>query len=187
LLLACHPPKETGALVDQATARNRALLWVLFDTGMRVSEVCRLRLGDVDRERGILLVREKGATARRLTLGHEGLCHLLAYLDDYRLGVAACGERGGAGKDHLFLSEKGHPFTKSGMALMFGRIWKRAGITRKGVNASLLRESFATRYLQAGGELGMLWELLGQKEGRALEQGLQTPGVGMTNRRIQKR
>src|SRR5450755_1843177 len=46
LLLACHPPKETGALVDQATARNRALLWVLFDTGMRVSEVCRLRLGD---------------------------------------------------------------------------------------------------------------------------------------------
>jgi integrase len=61
LLLACHPPKETGKLADQATARNRAILWVLFDTGMRASEVCALRLVDVDREQGILRVRGKGA------------------------------------------------------------------------------------------------------------------------------
>jgi site-specific recombinase XerD len=72
LLLACHLPKETGVLAERATARNRAILWVLFETGMRASEVCGLRLVDVDREQGILRVRGKGSQQRRLTLGYEG-------------------------------------------------------------------------------------------------------------------
>lgn len=162
LLLACRPPKETRVQAERATARNRAILWVLFDTGMHVTEVCGLRLCDVDREQGIVSVRGKGATVRRLTLGHEGLRHLLAYLDNYRLGAAACGAR--TDEDSLFLSEAGRPLTKSGITLLFDRLRKRAGITRKGVGPTLLRESFAMRYLQAGGDLSTLWELLGQKE-----------------------
>lgn len=158
------PPKETGVLAERATARNRAILWVLFDTGMRVSEVCTLHLVDADRKQGMLRVRGKGAQERRLMLGREGLHHLLAYLDKYRLGEAACVERGGASQDHLFLSETCRPLTKSGIALLFGRLRKRAGITRKGVNPSLLRESFAVRYLRAGGDLCALRELLGQKK-----------------------
>ena len=181
LLLACHPLKETGVLADRAAARNRAILWVLFDTGMRASEVCGLRLGDVDREQGILLVRGKGSKARWLMLGHEGLRHLLAYLDDYRLGAAACGERAGGSSDHLFLSETGRPLTKSGIALLFDRLRKRAGITRKGVGPSLLRESFAVRYLQAGGDLGTLWELLGQKESASFKHSLRLSDEGMAN------
>jgi site-specific recombinase XerD len=127
LLLACHLPKETGVLAERATARNRAILWVLFETGMRASEVCGLRLVDVDREQGILRVRGKGSQQRRLTLGHEGLRHLLAYLDAYRLGAAECVERTDTSEDHLFLSETGRPLTKSGIALLFGRLRKRAG------------------------------------------------------------
>ncbi len=169
LLLACHPPKQTGALADRTAARNCALLWMLFDTGMRVSEICRLRLGDVDREQGTLSVQGKGATARRLTLGHEGLCHLLGYLDRSRLKVAACFERRDASTEYLFLSEAGRPLTKSALALVFGRLRQRAGITRKGMSLSLLRESFAARYLQAGGDLTTLWELLGQKESGTFE------------------
>lgn len=161
LLLACQPPKETGELTDRATARNRAILWVLFDTGMRVSEVCRLRLGDVDPEQGILRIREKGSKERRFTLGHEGLGHLLAYLDQYRLGATVCFEERGTHEDHLFLSEAGRPLTKSAIALLFGRLRKRARITGKHVSPSLLRETFAVRYLQAGGDPHMLQELLG--------------------------
>jgi len=186
LLLACRPPKETGVLAEWATARNRAILWVLFDTGMRASEVCALRLLDVDREQGILRVREKGATARRLTLGHEGLRHLLTYLDDYRLGAAVCGERAGGSSDHLFLSEAGRPLTKSGITLLFGRLRKRAGIMRKGVGPVLLRESFAMRYLQTGGDLCTLWELLGQKESASFQHHLQMSDEGMANEK-QKR
>jgi site-specific recombinase XerD len=54
LLLACHSPKETGVIANQAAARNRAILWVLFETGMHVTEVCRLCLGDMDREQGMV-------------------------------------------------------------------------------------------------------------------------------------
>jgi hypothetical protein len=68
LLLACHPPKETGAFANQAAARNRAILWVLFDTGMHATEVCELRLLDVDREQGMLRVQGKGGALRWLTL-----------------------------------------------------------------------------------------------------------------------
>jgi len=51
-------------LAEQATARNRAMLWVLFETGMRASEVCALRLSDVDREQGILRVGGGKAQSR---------------------------------------------------------------------------------------------------------------------------
>lgn len=161
LLLACHSPKKTDVLAERATARNRAILWLLLETGMRVSEVCDLRLSDVDREQGTLLIRGKGATARRLMLGYEGLDHLRSYLDTYRQGATARSKQRGASEDHLFLSETGRPLTRNGMALLFGRLRKRAGIMRKGVNPSLMRESFALRYLLAGGEPFILQELLG--------------------------
>ena len=160
-LLACHSARKTDVLAERATMRNRAILWLLFDTGMRVSEVCVLRLSDVDREQGILLIRGKGAQARRLSLGHEGLRHLLTYLDTYRQWAVACRAQRGASDDHLFLSETGRPLSRNGMALLFARLRKRAGIMRRGVNPSLLRESFALRYLQTGGEPFILQELLG--------------------------
>lgn len=163
LLRACQPPKKTDKRIEQAVARNRALLWVLFDTGVQASEVCRLCLGDVDREQGVLVVRRKGAKERRLTLGQQALRHLLVYLDDYRLPSVAGGEQASGNEEFLFLSETGHPLTKSGVTLLFGRLRERAGITRKGVTAALLRESFAVRYLRAGGDLDALQELLGQQ------------------------
>jgi site-specific recombinase XerD len=161
LLLACHALQETGIVADQAAARNRAILWVLFETGMQVTEVCRLRLGDVDREQKVLSVWGSGSKARHLMLGPEGWHHLLVYLDGYRLGAVASGERGWGSSDPLFLSETGGPLTKSGVTLLFGRLRKRAGITGEGVTASLLRKSFAMRYLQAGGNPLTLQRLLG--------------------------
>jgi site-specific recombinase XerD len=181
LLFACHSPKEIGTLADQAAARNRAILWVLFDTGMRISEVCGLHLGDVDREQRTLRVREKGSEARRLTLGHEGLHHLLAYLDTYRLRGITHFERGGENSEPLFLSEAGRPLTKGAVALLFGRLRKRAGMGRKDIRASLLREGFALRYLRAGGDHYALWELLGQKESASFQHYLQMSDEGMTN------
>ena len=127
---------------------------------MRASEVCGLRLVDVDREQGTLRIRGTGSKVRVLTLGHEGQRHLLAYLDGYRLTEGARFERGGGSLEHLFLSETGRPLTKGGIALLFGRLSKRARITGKHICPSLLRETFAVRYLQAGGDPCVLQELL---------------------------
>ncbi len=85
---------------------------------------------------------------------------MLAYLNEYRLATA-CFERAGANEDHLFLSEAGRPLTKSALALLFGRLSKRVRITGKHICPSLLRETFAVRYLQAGGDPYVLQELLG--------------------------
>jgi len=117
----------------------------------------------VNREQGVLVVRGKGIKERRLTLGQQALGYLLVYLDDYRLPGAAGGEQADGNEEVLFLSETGHPLTKSGVNLLFARLRERAGITRKGVTAALLRESFAVRYLRAGGDLDTLQELLGQQ------------------------
>src|SRR5436305_1888891 len=57
LLLACTPPHESGSIAERAAVRNRAILWVLYDTGIRVSELCGLRLSDFDRKHSILTVK----------------------------------------------------------------------------------------------------------------------------------
>lgn len=163
LLHACCSPQESRVEAEQATARNQAILWVLFETGMRASELCALRLCDVDWAERELLVRGKGTQQRRLTLGQEGWRHLLRYLDGYRLREAAKGGQGRPHQDHLFLSRTGQPLTKSGIVSLFGRLRKRAGITTRHVTASLLRDTVAARYLHAGGDLGTLQELLGQR------------------------
>jgi site-specific recombinase XerD len=164
LLLACRPTRKSNVLAEQATVRNRAILWLLFETGIRVSELCRLRLSDIDREQGLLLIRGKDKKARRLTLGQEGLYSLRMYLDSHCFGVGACRVERGAGEDHLFLSERGDPLTKNGMALLFARLRKRAGIARQGINPALLRKSFALRFLQTGGDPLILQELLGYSD-----------------------
>ena len=164
LLLACRPTRKSDVLAEQAKVRNRVILWLLFETGIRVSELCRLRLSDVDREQGMLLIRGKDTQARRLTLGQEGLYSLRMYLDNHRFGGRACRVERGAGEDHLFLSERGDPLTKNGMALLFARLRKRAGIARKGINPALLRKSFALRFLQTGGDPLILQELLGYSD-----------------------
>ncbi len=83
-LLACTPPHESGPIAERAAVRNRAILWVLYDTGIRVSELCGLRLGDFDRKHGVLTVTGKGSKERRIALGSNCLRNLLYYLDRYR-------------------------------------------------------------------------------------------------------
>ncbi|GER86514.1 hypothetical protein KDW_06760 [Dictyobacter vulcani] len=164
LLLACQPAGKKATGADQVAARNQAVLWILAETGMRTAEVCGMRLSDVDREQGKLKVRGKGSTRRWVLLGHEGLHHLCVYLDHYRLKNGQDVKRRRVGEEPLFLSETGHPFTSNGIALLFGRLRKRAGIMRKEVGPVLLRDTFAVRYLQAGGDLFTLREQLGQEE-----------------------
>jgi site-specific recombinase XerD len=84
LLVACTPSNESGPIADRAATRNRAILWVLYDTGIRISELCGLRLGDFDRKRGMLTVTGKGSKERRIALGNNCLRNLLYYLDKHR-------------------------------------------------------------------------------------------------------
>jgi site-specific recombinase XerD len=171
LLQACQPDERNVVSAEQG-ARNRALLWVFAETGIRPCEACRLRLSDVDREQGLLRVKGKDARWRWVPLGSEGLRHLLAYMDAFRLQSVKQEQRRRVGEEALFVSETGHPLRKNTIDLVLSRLRKRAGITRKGVNPSLLRDTFAVRYLQAGGDLFALRELLGQEESAVVRRAL---------------
>jgi len=163
LLRACGPSGENGEPQEWATARNRAILWVLLDTGIRVSELCELRLGDVDRELGRLLVRGNRTRERELPLSSQGLHQVLSYLDGHRCrrGLAV---GGGDGEEYLFLTEIYRPFTKNALTLLFARLKTRAGLTNASISPSLLRDTFAVRYLQAGGTVEDLGTQLGLRD-----------------------
>jgi len=164
LLLACTPPGEVGPLADRAAARNRAILWILYDAGIRLSELLGLKLGDFDRKHGMLIVKGKGSKERRVALGNNCLRNLLYYLDRHRADEEELTEWGNAGEEHLFLSETRLPLTKNGMTMLFKRIKERSGITDKRISPHIFRHSFAIRYLVLGNDPFSLQELLGHED-----------------------
>ncbi len=147
LLLACAPPHETGPFAERAAVRNRAILWLLYDTGIRVSELIHLRVGDLDRKKRVVTVLGKGAKERRVALGQNCLRNLCYYLDKHRPDEVELAEWGSAGEDHLFLSETRQPLTKNGMEMLFKRFKKRAGIEGKRISPHILRHTFDMNYL----------------------------------------
>jgi site-specific recombinase XerD len=164
LLLACAPPHETGPFAERAAVRNRAILWLLYDTGIRVSELINLRVSDVDRKHGVITVLGKGAKERRVALGQNCLRNLSYYLDKHRPGEAELAEWGSAGEDHLFLSETRQPLTKNGMEMLFKRLRTRAGIISKRISPHILRHTFAMNYLLKSNDPFSLQELLGHED-----------------------
>ena len=164
LLLACTPPNETGPIATRAAVRNRAILWVLYDTGIRVSELCGLRVGDFDRKQGILTVKGKGSKERRIALGSNCQRNLVYYLDRHRPDQEELTEWGNPEEDHLFLSETRLPLTKNGVTQLFARLKKRSGITGKRISPHIFRHTFAIRYLVLGNDPFSLQELLGHED-----------------------
>ncbi|BCL83711.1 tyrosine-type recombinase/integrase [Ktedonobacteria bacterium brp13] len=171
LLQACGDARDNDAPVDWTTARDRALLWVLLDTGISLSELRALRVGDVDDvdgERGRLKVGV-GSKERWMTLSAQGWSHLRSYVEQYRCKETGHA-RGHAEEAYLFLSELFRPLTSNAITLLFHRLKRRAGMTEKRVSPSALRDTFAVRYLQAGGEPEALREQLGLKDMAAVKR-----------------
>ena len=165
LLLACTPPlhetKHAGAWM---IARNRAMLWLLYDTGIRLSELIGLRIGDLHRKQGVITVRGKGLKERRIALGQECLRQVLGYLDRHRPDEEDLLRWGNGKEDHLFLSESRQPLTKNSIILLFVRLKKRAGITNKRISPHIFRHTFAVRYLILGNDPFSLQMLLGHAD-----------------------
>jgi integrase/recombinase XerD len=164
LLLACTPPNEMGPFAERAAVRNRAILWLLYDTGIRVSELINLRLGDLDRKKGVVTVMGKGSKERRIALGQNCQRNLSYYLDKHRPGEEELAEWGSSGEDHLFLSETRQPLTKNGMEMLFKRLKARAGITGKRISPHIFRHTFAINYLIKSNDPFSLQELLGHED-----------------------
>lgn len=158
---AGFPRKGKAPGAKRMAARAQALLWVLFDTGITVSELCALRLADLDQHAGLLNVRGKGGKERQMPLGATCLSHLRSYLRQMEPTTKRGLARRLAGGDPLFGSKGKQPLTRNGVTMVFARFRTRAGISDTTMSPQMLRHSFALRYLQAGGNPRRLQALLG--------------------------
>jgi integrase/recombinase XerC len=111
LLHACQLAGAPGGHNAGMTARNRAILWLLLDAGLSVSELCRLRLADVDRASGIVIVQGKRGSTRTLLLSADGQRAVSAYLDQARL-TSAWEPVVPEARDRLLLTERRRPLTR---------------------------------------------------------------------------
>jgi site-specific recombinase XerD len=159
LLHVCHLPGKQGGHNAGMSARNRAILWLLLDAGMQVSELCDLRLADVDRTSGTVTVRGKRG-ARTFPMSADGQGAVSAYLDQARL-TSAWEPAMPEARDRLLLTERRRPLSKNSLTLLFRRLSQRAGFGRSPICPSMLRDTYAIRFLQAGGGQAALREQLG--------------------------
>jgi len=148
---------ETAALLSPEAepsvsgARDRALLELLYASGLRVAEGCGLDVDDLDEGRRAVRVLGKGSKERVVPVGETALEALAAYL-------ALRGRRRGP----LFLNARGGRLTpRSALRIVRARA-RRAGIVQR-VTPHTLRHSFATHMLGAGADLRLIQELLGHR------------------------
>jgi integrase/recombinase XerD len=141
-----------------AGLRDRAMLEVLYATGLRVTELVTLQLNDVNLETRVLLARGKGNKERLVPVGAPAAEAVKAYL-------AVARERllhGRRSKD-LFVTPRGARLTRQGFAKLLDRHARVAGIRRK-ISPHKLRHSFATHLLAGGADLRAVQEMLGHAD-----------------------
>jgi len=135
--------------------RDRAILELMYASGLRVSEVALLKVNDVNREVGFLRCRGKSSKERIVPLGSTALKFLEKYLKEARPKLAK-----GGGSPYLFLAQGGRPLTRQSIWKMIKELVKRARI-KKRVSPHTLRHSFATHLIERGADLRSVQEMLG--------------------------
>ena len=119
-------------------SRNKAIIIMLLDTGMRVSEIASIKLEDIDTKQGWVKVTGKGAKERVVRIGATAQKALWRHLV----------HRPNNGRPELWLTEEHAPLQSDGIQMMIRRIKQRVGITSKG-NCHRFRHTFALNFLRA--------------------------------------
>jgi integrase/recombinase XerD len=135
--------------------RDRAILELLYGSGLRISELTGMDVDDLDLEEGSLRVLGKGGKEREVPLGSFAQEAVGAYLTRGRPALAT-----GVSRGALFLNARGGRLSRQSCARLLGRYVRLAGIDRR-VTLHTLRHSFATHLLEGGADVRVVQELLG--------------------------
>lgn len=135
--------------------RNKAMLELMYSSGLRVSELVDLKLSNVDLDNGYVRCLGKGKKERIVPIGEVALEYLKIYIDDYRDSM-----KKGYYTENIFLNNHGKNITRQGFFLIIKNIAKEKNID-KNITPHMLRHSFATHLLNNGANLRTIQEMLG--------------------------
>lgn len=156
--------EEVNALLEEpdvstpAGLRDKAMLELLYATGMRVSELVGLRREDFDANMGILRCQGKGNKERLIPVGRSALSAVEGYTREARSKFLKRGET-----PYLFLNHHGRGLSRVGFWKILGRYARRAAIASP-VTPHVVRHSFATHLLEHGADLRSIQLLLGHSD-----------------------
>ncbi len=143
--------------VDVLGLRDRAILELFYDTGIRLSELCGIDLADMSLEDRMLRVRGKGKKERLVPFGRKAVDRMDAYL---RLRPTLLGAN--FGESAVFVNYRGTRISPRSVERLVDKYVKRS-LLRRGVSPHALRHSFASHLLGRGADLRVIQELLGHE------------------------
>lgn len=156
--------KEVESLLEQPDlrvpqgVRDRAMLEMLYATGMRVSELTRLHVNHLHLEAGYVLLYGKGAKERIVPIGHEAMAWVRRYMEESRKSLLKKRET-----PFLFVNRSGKPMSRQHFWKSIKVHGRGAGI-RKRITPHLLRHSFASHLLERGADLRSVQLMLGHAD-----------------------
>ncbi len=162
LLVAPRPP-ENATNQPPLYLRDRAILELMYASGLRASEVGKINLADLQEPLGVIRVLGKGDKHRLVPMGTPAIRALDQYLSECR-PLLITAERAGDKRDQgkLFLSRTGRPIERVRVWQIVKHWSNQAGL--KGIHPHMLRHSFATHLLAGGADLRIVQDLLGHSD-----------------------
>jgi len=152
--------EEVEALLDQPDLtkadgiRDKAMLEVMYASGLRVSELLSLTFGSINMTKGIIKIVGKGSKERQVPIGDFALEYLNNYLDKVRYKDKKIKS------NYIFLSKLNKPISRQYFYKVIQKYAKMAGIDKE-ISPHTLRHSFATHLLENGAQLRVVQEMLG--------------------------
>ncbi len=147
--------------IDHSTPegqRNRAMLEVLYSSGLRVSELVNLKLSNIYEDIGFLRVTGKGDKERLVPIGQDALKHIKIYKEEVRVHLTI--QEGH--RDFIFLNRRGKQLTRVMIFTIIKNLGKKVGLN-KTISPHTFRHSFATHLIEGGADLRAVQEMLGHE------------------------
>lgn len=142
---------------EPLTLRNKALLEVLYGSGIRLSECVNLKISDVDMDSEIMLINGKGNKQRYTPLGSFAQAALHDYFENGRKLLM---EKYHKSHDYVFINHHGEPITPTGVEYILNQMIKKSSLDSN-IHPHMLRHTFATHLLNNGADMRTVQELLG--------------------------
>ena len=149
-------------IIDLSTnegTRNRAILEVLYSSGLRVSELVEMKLTECFFDIGFLRIIGKGDKVRLVPIGRDALHYVKIYLETIRSQQDNIKPEA---ENHVFLNRRGNKLTRVMIFLIIKELAAKCGI-RKNISPHTFRHSFATHLIEGGADLRAVQEMLGHE------------------------